>query len=219
MRSMVEEHISAWKDENNGNLPTQILFYRDSVSESQFRTCETEKIEQVRQAYKNVSGTGDVKITFIVVGKRHHTRFFPTYASQTYQTYKKDVGMITSGNTKPGLLVDNTVTNPSPPDFFLQSDIAVQGTARPAHYDVLLDEMGLGSNIPELTLILCTTFGRAIKVVSYASPAYTADRMCERGRMDLPPWTENELGPTWSRGELKKDAKPFTKERFKEWKK
>jgi hypothetical protein len=62
-------------------------------------------------------------------------------------------------------------TNPEPYNFFLQSHTALQGTARPAHYHVLVDEMKLGSGIPELTLILCTTFGRAAKVVSYAAPA------------------------------------------------
>lgn len=144
MCSMVEERISAWRDENDGNLPAAILFYRDGVSESQFRMCEIEEVGQIRQAYKNLGGEKEVKITFIVVGKRHHTRFYPTDAKDS-STYNKKTGYDQklrkpimeynriNGNLRPGLLVDNTVTNPSPKNFFLQSHVAVQGTARPAH--------------------------------------------------------------------------------------
>jgi hypothetical protein len=72
--------------------------------------------------------------------------------------------------------VDSVVTNPKPYNFFLQSHTALQDTAYLAHYHVLVDEMKLGPDIPELTLILCTTFGRATKVVSYAAPTYVVSR-------------------------------------------
>jgi hypothetical protein len=42
--------------------------------------------------------------------------------------------------------------------------------------------MSLGSNIPELIFVLCTTFGSTTKVISYAAPAYIADRLSQRGR-------------------------------------
>lgn len=98
--------------------------------------------------------------------------------------------------------------------------VPVQRIARPAHYHVLLDEMNLGKDVPEITLILCTTFGRATKVVSYAGPAYMADILCERGRVCLRLWANDEVGPKWLSDDLKNgDGTPFTKDQFKERKK
>ena len=70
------------------------------------------------------------KITVVVVGKRHHVRFFPT------PTSRKDK----SGNCPAGTIVDQEITNPSEFDFYLQSHGGILGTSRPAHYNVLLDE-------------------------------------------------------------------------------
>lgn len=70
------------------------------------------------------------KITVVIVGKRHHVRFFPT------STSRKDK----SGNCPAGTIVDQEITNPSEFDFYLQSHGGILGTSRPAHYNVLLDE-------------------------------------------------------------------------------
>ena len=68
------------------------------------------------------------KITVIVVGKRHHVRFFPISMKDR------------SGNCPAGTVVDRDVTNPAEFDFYLQSHGGLLGTSRPAHYNVLLDE-------------------------------------------------------------------------------
>jgi eukaryotic translation initiation factor 2C len=233
---MVKERLLAWKAKNTNAsgehvLLTSVLCYRDGVSESQFNICVEQEIPQIREAYRRLGGdVVQLKVTFIIVGKRHHTRFFPTNASQSY-SYTKQAwdpvtrettyhGKRTNGNLKPGLLVDSVVTNPAQYNFFLQSHVAVQGNARPAHYHVLVDEMGLGKGIPELTLILCTTFGRATKVVSYAAPAYIADRLCQRGQVYLRPWANNNMGPTWSSSDFENlNGTPFTKDQLKQWRK
>jgi eukaryotic translation initiation factor 2C len=72
------------------------------------------------------------KITMIIVGKRHHVRFFPKNA--------KDADR--SGNCPAGTVVDSEVTNPVEFDFYLQSHGGLLGTSRPAHYNVLHDENG-----------------------------------------------------------------------------
>jgi eukaryotic translation initiation factor 2C len=195
MRSMVKERLEAWKVKgcNKGQLPTNILFYRDGLSESQFASCERSEIKEIKEAYRELGGNVDnLKVTFIVVGKRHNTRFYPTAVKDTYKSTEireNSTVRITNGNLKPGLLVDNVITNLSPNNFFLQSHCAIKGTARSAHYHVLLDEMALYPGVlPELTLILCYAFPRATKGVSYVAPAYIADRLCERGRAYLRSW-------------------------------
>ena len=72
----------------------------------------------------------NAKITIIVVGKRHHVRFFPSNPGDADR----------SGNCPAGTVVDTDVVNPVEFDFYLQSHGGLLGTSRPAHYNVLYDE-------------------------------------------------------------------------------
>lgn len=89
-------------------------------------------------------------------------------------------------------MVDTGVTEARNWDFFLQSHHALQGTARPAHYFVLLNEIftqefiGRHANISDylqkLTYDMCYLFGRSTGPVSIPPPVYYADLACERSR-------------------------------------
>ena len=57
------------------------------------------------------------KLTFIVVGKRHHIRFFP-----------RDGEADKSGNAPAGLVVDDVITSPGLFDFYLQSHAGLLGS-------------------------------------------------------------------------------------------
>lgn len=45
-----------------------------------------------------------------------------------------------NGNALPGTLVERDITHPFEYDFYLSSHSAIQGTARPVHYQVIMDE-------------------------------------------------------------------------------
>jgi eukaryotic translation initiation factor 2C len=63
----------------------KILWYRDGVSESQFVQIEASETLQIHQAYTELDGAvNKLKIAFIVVGKRHHTRFFPKTEAESH---------------------------------------------------------------------------------------------------------------------------------------
>lgn len=110
----------------------------------------------------------------IIVGKRHHARFYPTEVSGADSK---------SGNPIPGTVVDRGVTSVYDFDFYLQAHAGLKGTARPAHYYVIHDEHSFGADeLQEFTHQLCYLFGRATKGVSICPPAYYADLACERGR-------------------------------------
>ena len=81
---------------------------------------------------------GQPKFVVVVASKRHHIRFFPKPNDR--------VGADRNGNPVPGTLVEKDVTHPFENDFYLCSHSAIQGTARPVHYHVLLDEVGLSTN-------------------------------------------------------------------------
>lgn len=89
-------------------------------------------------------------------------------------------------------VVDTGVTEARNWDFFLQSHHALKGTARPAHYFVLLNEIftqdfvGRNVNISDylqkLTYDMCFLFGRSTGPVSIPPPVYYADLAYERSR-------------------------------------
>ena len=84
-------------------------------------------------------------------------------------------------------------------DFYLQSHNPIKGTARPAHYIVLQDEIfrsypkgtmpptfnNPSELLQQLTHNMCFLFGRATTSVSIPPPVYYADIAAERGRRYL----------------------------------
>ena len=92
-------------------------------------------------------------ITFIVVQKRHHTRFFPNDQNQ----YK-------NGNVLAGTVVDQGINHPTEGDFYLVSHEAIQGTARPCHYQVLWDDSDHHADeLETLAYYLCHLYSRCTR--------------------------------------------------------
>ncbi|MCJ1392530.1 hypothetical protein MMC18_005398 [Xylographa bjoerkii] len=190
---LLESRLKIWNVRNN-KYPDNILVYRDGVSEGQYDMVINEELPLLQKACKDkypadAQKRGLPKITIIVVGKRHHTRFYPT---------KDDVDKIDtrSSNPKNGTVVDRGVTEARNWDFFLQAHTALQGTARPAHYYIVHDEIfakaavkppfaNTADVLEDLTHNMCYMFGRATKAVSICPPAYYADLVCTRARCYL----------------------------------
>ncbi|KAM6486442.1 Piwi-domain-containing protein [Trichoderma sp. SZMC 28011] len=192
LTEMLKSRLRLWRQKGkHSEFPENIIVYRDGVSEGQYQPVLDQELPLLRAACKEIYPAPDQKkglprMTVAVVGKRHHTRFYPTTAADA------DKG----GNTKAGTVIDRGVTEARSWDFFLQAHTALQGTARPAHYYVVLDEIFRaryaktpGKNIADefqnLTQSMCYAFGRATKAVSYCAPAYYADVLCERSRCYL----------------------------------
>lgn len=161
MAEMVAHCIRRWVFSNpSRRLPEHILFYRDGISESQYNECHGHEVravhstwDMVRKRYTNgadkdpafIAANKDVekpRITFIIVAKRHHTRFFPTSWEDTvigHPPVEKWEQKDPQTNLKPGLIVDTEVIMPHLSNFYLQSHDAIKSTARAAHYVVLED--------------------------------------------------------------------------------
>jgi len=159
----------------NGYKPERIVFYRDGVSDGQFAHCLDQELPRIRKACKDVSGGGDYQplITFVVVQKRHNTRFFPRQGEGDRK-----------GNVVPGTVVDRDISHPHEFDFYLVSHEGLQGTVKPTHYHVLLDENKFKADeLQTLTHHLCYLYCRCTRSVSVCPPAYYAHRVAERGRL------------------------------------
>ncbi|KAF3059635.1 Protein argonaute 2 [Daldinia childiae] len=177
LADMLYSRLFIWK-KNNPAYPKNILVYRDGVSEGQYEIVLNQELPLLREACTRIPiyQKNPPRLTVVIVGKRHHTRFYTPGTKQS--------------NPLPGTIVDRGVTEARYWDFYLQPHDAIKGTARPIHYFVLHDEIfrTLSKPVSELEAVtqgLCYVFGRATKPVSVCTPAYYADIACERARCYL----------------------------------
>lgn len=180
LKQMMLGRLQRWQKDNKGNLPQNILIYRDGVSEGQYQMVLQEELKLVRDATQAIYKTGQPRISVIVVTKRHNVRFFPT----------KNADQDRTSNPHAGTVVDRGVTRPIHWDFFLQAQSPLQGSARPAHYTVIHDEIFTApgadpkpaDSLQEFTHHICYMMGRCTRSISYSTPAFLADKFCDRAR-------------------------------------
>ncbi|XP_037047779.1 protein argonaute-2 isoform X2 [Bradysia coprophila] len=171
------EHLEYFERQHK-RLPDVILYFRDGVSEGQFQQVLTIELnamyrgcQQYKQGYKP-------KITFIVVQKRHHTRFFPPPKSNLGREDRKN------NNVPAGTIVDKEITHPTENQFYLVSHQSIQGVARPTKYCLLRDDSDFPiDELQAITYNLCHFFARCTRSVSYPAPTYYAHLAAARGRV------------------------------------
>ncbi|CAE6524743.1 unnamed protein product [Rhizoctonia solani] len=182
LQEMAEDLIKKFQgyqkmvEKKNTLGPKRILFYRDGVSEGQFRFVLENELPALQRACK-ACGV-DTKITLVIVGKRHHTRAFP----------KDKANADKSENCLAGTVIDQVIGHPLEFDFFLLSHAGLIGTSRPAHYSVVHDDNNFTPDaLQRLTFALCHVYARATRSVSIPPPVYYADIVCGRAKHHLPP--------------------------------
>ncbi|KAH9983910.1 Piwi domain-containing protein [Russula compacta] len=156
----------------NHVTPRRIIFYRDGVSEGEYQAVEELEIRALSDAWNKFAENPEsgipkgipVPLIFIIVGKRHHIRFFqgpgPNIKDRT-------------GNVFGGLVVDKEVTSPNKSDFYLQSHPGLKGTSRPSHYIVLYNKLGFSIDIvQQISYFLCYAYARCTRSVSIPAPVY-----------------------------------------------
>jgi len=181
LANMVKELLKTFY-QTCGRKPDRILFYRDGVSEGHFSQVLKSEINAVRAACQALDVNYKPLITFVVVQKRHHTRFFPIDRRDADRT----------GNCFPGTVVETDITHPFEFDFYLQSHPGLQGTSRPTHYHVLFDENGFNADMLQtLSYNLCYLYARCTRAVSLVPPVYYAHLVCTRAKF-------HSRGERWS---------------------
>ncbi|KAI0248860.1 Piwi domain-containing protein [Lactifluus subvellereus] len=169
-----------------GKLPKRILFYRDGVSEGEFKTIITEELKAIRSACAKLDF--DPTITLVVVGKKHKVVFFPRQANAD-QGGNSTAGLIDrSGNCPAGMVVDTKITSPVEFDYYLLSHNGILGTSKPAHYNVLFDENKFTADgLQSLSFALCHVYARCTRSVSVPAPVYYAHNVCTRAKNHYEP--------------------------------
>ncbi|XP_021934924.1 protein argonaute-2-like isoform X2 [Zootermopsis nevadensis] len=157
--------------------PQAIIFFRDGVSEGQFAQVLNSEVNAIRRACSSLEQGYKPKVTFLVVQKRHHTRFFPSPEDADGR----------NKNVPPGTVVDREITHPTEVDFYLVSHASIQGVSRPTKYRLLWndDDDMTEDEIEEITYYLCHMFSRCTRSVSYPAPTYYAHLAAYRARVYL----------------------------------
>ncbi len=192
------QYYRAW----NTGWPNHILFYWDGVSESQYGMVVTKELQQIKDAIDDIKKTApgqsiNTKVTLVVVGKRHHARFYPLKSPAD------------NWNLNPGLVVDTDVVLARTFNFYLQSHDSPLGTARSGHYVVLANESGYTADdlqkavcLPSpqtcvanaiQTNRLCSMSARATQCLSICTAARYADLLCDRLRLYMKPLYDKKI--------------------------
>lgn len=174
---ILKEHLEYFEKQRK-RLPDVILYFRDGVSEGQFQQVLTIELNAMYRGCQEYKQGYKPKITFIVVQKRHHTRFFPPANSGLGRDDHRN------NNVPPGTIVDNEITHPNETQFYLVSHQSIQGVARPTKYCLLRDDSGFPiDELQTITYNLCHFFARCTRSVSYPAPTYYAHLAAARGRV------------------------------------
>ncbi|THG98015.1 hypothetical protein EW026_g4090 [Hermanssonia centrifuga] len=180
LTAMLVERLTAYR-KNVKALPERVIVYRDGVSEGQYDLVIQRELPQILKAFEKFNteaqaGKYRPTLSIIVCGKRHHARFPATSLDHASK----------NGNTLPGTVVDQGITDVYNHDFYLQAHNGLQGSVRPTHYTIVYDENKLSADTIQ-TGIHNTSYlyARATKAVSLVPPAYYADLACERARCYL----------------------------------
>ncbi|KAK1386333.1 Piwi domain-containing protein [Heracleum sosnowskyi] len=72
----IREHLISFK-EKTGFKPSRIIFYRDGVNQGHSSQVLIHEVDAIRRACNSLEDNYQPRITFIVVQKGHHTKFFP----------------------------------------------------------------------------------------------------------------------------------------------
>lgn len=150
------------------------------MSESQSATVRCKEIPSIEAAisklYDDLYGNHDTRkhplLLVLCTIKRHNTRFFPVEGSS-------DSVHDSVGNPQPGCVVDSNVTLQKFDNFYLQSHIAIVGTARSTHYVILHNSHQTSiRDIQKMTFNLCYLYRRSVSSVGLVPAAYYADLVC-----------------------------------------
>ncbi len=163
---MAAELVKQYVVKNKGR-PDRLICFCDGCSEGQFDQVLNLEVNLIRVALQKIDPSYKPKITYIVCAKRHHISLFPEKAQDGDRT----------GNVPAGTTVDTAIISPFQFDWYTQSHASLLGTSRSAHYTVLCDESSFTADqLQTMVYNLTYTYARCTRSVSYATPAYYADR-------------------------------------------
>ncbi|KAF7968418.1 hypothetical protein HWV62_30621 [Athelia sp. TMB] len=166
-------------------LPLRLIFFRDGVSEGQFSQVCLEEVTQIKKVVDSFKSEymkrkqAKPEITFVIVRKRHHVRFFPL----------NNRGQDSKGNVQAGFLADKGIISEYVTIQLPNQSLKGLETSRPSYYTVLHDECFANAPavLKDLSYALCHCYAAATRSVSIPAPIYYADKVCSRAKFHYAP--------------------------------
>lgn len=159
-----------------GRAPDHVYYFRDGVSTGQFAQVLEREVLDMRAIFMELTNQQwKGKFTVVIANKRHHIRAFPKPNDRNAADR--------NGNPLPGTLISRDVTSPFDWDFLLYSHIALQGTSRPVHYHVILDQIKhKPQELENMIYDHCYQYMRSTTSVSLFPAVYYAHLIANRAR-------------------------------------
>ena len=189
INTLLPPMVNKWRETvGAGQVPDEIFYFRDGVSEGQYRHVLDQELRDLKAYFKSINPSKVPKFLVIIASKRHHVRFFPPQGQGDR-----------NGNPIPGTLVEKGVTHPFEFDFYLCSHAAIKGTARPIHYHVIHNETQISpSNLQQVIYEHSYQYIRSTTPVSMFPAVYYAHLASNRAKTH-----EDPAPPTSSSKEKK----------------
>lgn len=190
--NIVTRVLELWKKSGFPN-PEKMIIYRAGLSSGSFENVVNIDVPQIQEVFKNLD-LSNIKLTYIICVKDQAMRLFPTQITGTRGPEQ---------NIKSGLVVDQVATNPMLRQFFLNSHVTLQGTAKTPIYTILFDQNDYSMDeIQEFTFNLSYDHQIVNLPISYPAPLYIAIRYAERGRRIFVQDVKSESSSTDSTNDL-----------------
>ena len=173
MTQLLSGHLTEWV-RIHGTSPRHVYYFRDGVAEGQYQDVIRDEVMALKRTFRD-RNLPEPKFTVIIATKRHHIRFFPRPGDRASADR--------NSNPLPGTLVEYDATHPFHWDFYLCSHVAIQGTARPVHYSVIMDEFGVEPNLlHKMIYQQCYQYCRSTTPVSLHPAVYYSHLASQRAR-------------------------------------
>ncbi|KAL2868227.1 putative eukaryotic translation initiation factor eIF-2C4 [Aspergillus lucknowensis] len=192
LEAMLTPLVREWMSTvGEGRAPDNVYYFRDGVSAGEFQHVLEQEVLDIKSIFmKLTNDQWKGKFTVVVANKRHHLRAFPKPNDRSSADK--------NGNPLPGTLIEGDVTSPHDWDFLLYSHIALQGTSRPVHYHVILDQIKhRPQELENMIYDHCYQYMRSTTSVSLFPAVYYAHLVATRARHhdDAPASSGPQSGP------------------------
>uniref|UniRef100_A0A0N4ZSQ5 PAZ domain-containing protein n=1 Tax=Parastrongyloides trichosuri TaxID=131310 RepID=A0A0N4ZSQ5_PARTI len=175
IEEILKELIFKYHDQDLIEKPKKIIVFRNDLKSKYSKEVCDQEVYDIYEACRSVDNDFEPTVTYISAQKLHHIKLFPTNSDDV-------VG--STGNVKPGVVVQRTITEKNEQDFYICSHIGIQGTSRPGYYKVLKNDSNYSLEQIELaTHQLCYNYVRCSKAVSLPAPILYAQLVMERLRI------------------------------------
>ncbi|PIC28456.1 hypothetical protein B9Z55_020363 [Caenorhabditis nigoni] len=215
--------LKMFAENNDNRIPSQIVVYRDGVSDSEMLRVSHDELRSLKaevERFLKERGKNEQipEYTFIVLQKRHKTRFFRKIENERPKDEEAakrwDEELKASQNTgyvnpTSGTTVASTIVSKYKFDFFLSSHHGALGTSRPGYYTVMHDDQKMTEEeIKKMTYDLSFLSARCRKPISLPTPVHYAHLSCEKAKELYRCFKKNELG-TLPRQPRRKDIEDY----------